>query len=124
MLKKNKFYKKVSNTERFYQVCEKISPPFSLQMLIEGSGDISIEELREAVKGVAKVNKGTIISLKRKGLNQYWFEGSFLPSVKIADEKYFEQFDDVEIVEFKEAGHYPMIESPVLFASKIESWIH
>ncbi|XPS40320.1 alpha/beta fold hydrolase [Aliarcobacter butzleri] len=38
--------------------------------------------------------------------------------------KYFEQFDDVEIVEFKEAGHYPMIESPVLFASKIESWIH
>lgn len=37
--------------------------------------------------------------------------------------KYFEQFDDVEIVEFKEAGHYPMIESPVLFASKIESWI-
>ncbi|MFN4151158.1 MAG: hypothetical protein ACK4IX_09455, partial [Candidatus Sericytochromatia bacterium] len=98
MIKENRFYKKVANTERFYQVCEKISPPFSLQMLIEGSGNISIEELREAVKEVAKVNKGTIISLKRKGLNQYWFEGSLLPSVKIADEKYFEQFDDNRVL--------------------------
>jgi pimeloyl-ACP methyl ester carboxylesterase len=37
--------------------------------------------------------------------------------------KYFEEFNDVEIVEFEEAGHYPMIESPVLFASKIEFWV-
>ena len=28
--------------------------------------------------------------------------------------KYFEEFNDVEIIEFEEAGHYPMIESPVL----------
>lgn len=37
--------------------------------------------------------------------------------------KYFEEFKDVEIIEFQEAGHYPMIESPVLFASKIEFWV-
>ena len=37
-------------------------------------------------------------------------------------EKYFQEFKDVEIIEFKEAGHYPMIECPVLFASKIEFW--
>ena len=36
--------------------------------------------------------------------------------------KYFEEFKDVEIIEFEEAGHYPMIECPVLFASKIEFW--
>lgn len=98
MLKSNKFYKKVSNTERFYQVCEKISPPFSLQMLVEGKGNITIEDLREAVKVVSKLNKGTIINLKRKGLNQYWIEGTLLPSVKLADEKYFEQFDDNRVL--------------------------
>ena len=37
--------------------------------------------------------------------------------------KYFEEFNDVEIVEFEEAGHYPMIECPLLFASKIEFWV-
>ena len=37
-------------------------------------------------------------------------------------EKYFQEFKDVEIIEFEEAGHYPMIECPVLFASKIEFW--
>lgn len=41
---------------------------------------------------------------------------------KIEVSKYFQEFDDVEIVEFEEAGHYPMIECPIYFASKIESW--
>lgn len=41
---------------------------------------------------------------------------------KIEVSKYFQEFNDVEIVEFEEAGHYPMIECPVYFASKIESW--
>ena len=41
---------------------------------------------------------------------------------KIEVSKYFQEFNDVEILEFEEAGHYPMIECPVYFASKIESW--
>lgn len=41
---------------------------------------------------------------------------------KVEVEKYFKIFDDVEISECLEAGHYPMIECPVYFASKIESW--
>lgn len=36
--------------------------------------------------------------------------------------KQFSIFNDVNIVEFQESGHYPMIESPVLFASKLEFW--
>lgn len=36
--------------------------------------------------------------------------------------KYFQEFNDIEIIEFEEAGHYPMIESPVLFTSQLESW--
>ena len=36
--------------------------------------------------------------------------------------KYFEEFKDVEIIEFEEAGHWPMIERAVRCASKIECW--
>ncbi|MBL3519822.1 alpha/beta hydrolase [Arcobacter lanthieri] len=36
--------------------------------------------------------------------------------------KYFQEFSNIEIVECEEAGHYPMIECPIFFASKIESW--
>ncbi|OCL82902.1 alpha/beta fold hydrolase [Arcobacter porcinus] len=35
---------------------------------------------------------------------------------------YFENNLNVEIIEFEDSGHYPMIESPVLFASTIEKW--
>lgn len=37
-------------------------------------------------------------------------------------EKYFKSFSNVEIVEFEEAGHYAMLECPILFASQIEAW--
>lgn len=36
--------------------------------------------------------------------------------------KYFQEFNDIEIIECEEAGHYPMIECPIFFASKIEEW--
>lgn len=36
--------------------------------------------------------------------------------------KYFENNFNIEILEFEDSGHYPMIESPVLFASTIENW--
>lgn len=36
--------------------------------------------------------------------------------------KYFKEFNDIELIECEEAGHYPMIECPVFFASKLEFW--
>lgn len=36
--------------------------------------------------------------------------------------KNFSKYEDVEIIECNEAGHYPMCECPVFFASKIEEW--
>jgi len=36
--------------------------------------------------------------------------------------KYFQEFKNIEILECEEAGHYVMIECPIFFASKIESW--
>ncbi|RXJ69537.1 alpha/beta hydrolase [Halarcobacter ebronensis] len=36
--------------------------------------------------------------------------------------KNFSKYKDVEIIECSEAGHYPMIETPIFFASHIEKW--
>ncbi|MFN8576509.1 MAG: non-ribosomal peptide synthetase [Candidatus Sericytochromatia bacterium] len=87
------YYKKESNSERFYQVCEKISPPFCLQMLVEGKGDLTLEQLEEAVNQVSNVNQGTRLILKKVGLKKFWFDSKTPPPVKLVDEKYFYDFD-------------------------------
>lgn len=42
--------------------------------------------------------------------------------LKLVTKLFTHYYDDVEIVECQEAGHYPMIECPVYFASKIEEF--
>jgi len=42
--------------------------------------------------------------------------------LKLVTKVFSHYYDDVEICECQEAGHYPMIESPVYFASKIEEF--
>lgn len=37
-------------------------------------------------------------------------------------QKLFKAYQDVEIIECQEAGHYPMLECPVYFATQIEKW--
>lgn len=91
-------YKKVSNSERFYQVCEKISSPFCLQMMIEGNGDLSIEDLTKAVKEVSNVNQGTRLVLKKIGYKKYWIDSGITPSVKLADESFFEDFENSKTI--------------------------
>jgi len=41
---------------------------------------------------------------------------------KLVSKLFTHYYDDVEIIECQEAGHYPMIECPVYFASKIEEF--
>ncbi|MGB3750050.1 MAG: alpha/beta hydrolase [Arcobacteraceae bacterium] len=42
--------------------------------------------------------------------------------LKLVSKLFTHYYDDVEIIECQEAGHYPMIECPVYFASKIEEF--
>ena len=43
-------------------------------------------------------------------------------ALKLVSKLFRHYYDDVEIIECQEAGHYPMIECPVYFASKIEEF--
>lgn len=42
--------------------------------------------------------------------------------LKLVSKLFTHYYEDVEIIECQEAGHYPMIECPVYFASKIEEF--
>jgi len=42
--------------------------------------------------------------------------------LKLVTKLFTHYYDDVEILECQEAGHYPMIECPVYFASKVEEF--
>lgn len=42
--------------------------------------------------------------------------------LKLVSKLFTHYYDDVEILECQEAGHYPMIECPVYFASKVEEF--
>ncbi len=42
--------------------------------------------------------------------------------LKLVTKLFTHYYDDVEIIECQEAGHYPMIECPVYFASKVEEF--
>lgn len=98
MFKKNKYYKKTSNSERFYQVCEKIAPPFCIQMMVEGKGNLSLEELAEAIKEVSNVNQGTRLILKKTKLKQYWQDSLIPPPIRVVDEECFSQFNQLNSV--------------------------
>lgn len=43
-------------------------------------------------------------------------------ALKLVTKLFTHYYDDVEIIECQEAGHYPMIECPVYFASKVEEF--
>ncbi len=42
--------------------------------------------------------------------------------LKLVTKLFTHYYDDVEVIECQEAGHYPMLECPVYFASKIEEF--
>ncbi|MES2662886.1 MAG: amino acid adenylation domain-containing protein [Pseudomonadota bacterium] len=80
---KNQFIRPVSPTEKLYLASAAISPPFCIQMLIEGSGTISVQELEEAVERAGEFNPGSRLFLKKKHQYYYWEDSGVRPPVKI-----------------------------------------
>lgn len=95
---KDKFYKKLSNSERFYQVCENLAPPFSLQMIVEGNGELSVKSLENAVRLASEANRGTRLILKNSGLKKYWIDSEIPPPIKEIHDKSFHEFDEQKII--------------------------
>ena len=92
---------------------------------------VLIGELAKEYEVFAPVKEKSIVSFEKiSSENQAYLD--FRNTKKPPKEVFFPQTEtlftyktgekDVEIVECQEAGHYPMIECPVFFASKIEEF--
>ena len=76
--------RKTSLNERLYQVGEHIAPPFTLQFIIEGIGQIEFEQLQQCIKGLSEKIPALTAKLKR---NRWYFDGE-LPEVFLHEETF------------------------------------
>ena len=72
-IKNKNWSRKLTINERLYRISEKLSPPFTIQYIIEGIGDIDVNFLKEQIENLATV----IPALKLKQEGRRWtFNGS------------------------------------------------
>lgn len=77
--------RKISRYERFSLAAEKLAPPFCMQTIVKGKGQISEEQLKEAVEKAAQANPASRFVRKR----YFWVDSGKTPPVIVLDpEKY------------------------------------
>lgn len=54
-IKNKNWSRKLTINERLYRISEKLSPPFTIQYIIEGIGDIDVNFLKEQIENLATV---------------------------------------------------------------------
>ncbi|MDX1693194.1 MAG: non-ribosomal peptide synthetase [Ketobacteraceae bacterium] len=72
----------VSGNEKMYIAGADLSPPFAIQVLVEGTGELSIEALRAAVTQAADATPGSRLRLRRFRRARYeWVDSGRVPPV-------------------------------------------
>ncbi|MGW5919043.1 peptide synthetase [Nocardia fluminea] len=75
------FRRPVTTTERMYFPMRELAPPFLMQLVVPGEGNIDPDALRSAVTTAAAVTPGA--RLRRHG--NEWVEGDIDPAVRVLD---------------------------------------
>ncbi|MFD4459236.1 peptide synthetase [Nocardia sp. NPDC058480] len=75
------FRRPVSTTERMYFPMRELAPPFLMQLVVPGSGNIAPEALRQAVIMAADATPGA--RLRRHGAE--WIDSGIAPAVRVVD---------------------------------------
>src|SRR5688572_7611074 len=72
------FRRRISPNERLYLAGERLSPPFAIQVFVEGEGAIDIDQLRRAVAAASRACPGVRLIAKGK----YWVDTGESPRVR------------------------------------------
>lgn len=75
------FRRPVSTTERMYFPMRELAPPFLMQLVVPGAGNIDPEVLRQAVITAADATPGA--RLRRHGAE--WIDSGIAPAVRVVD---------------------------------------
>ena len=74
----------VSGNEKMYIAGAKLSPPFAIQVLVEGAGEISLSELEQAVTVASDANPGSRLVLQRQSMvTSEWVDSGNPPRVLV-----------------------------------------
>ncbi|MFD3747840.1 peptide synthetase [Nocardia sp. NPDC058633] len=75
----NVFRRPISTTERMYFPMRELAPPFLMQLVVPGEGNIDLEALRQAVSTAAAATPGA--RLRRHGAE--WIDSGITPAVRL-----------------------------------------
>lgn len=94
MNKNTSIYRRnLSSSEHLYLAFQKICPPFCIQMLVEGTGNIEVEPLQAAVAKASDANPGSRLILKRNLKKSYWLDSGISPPVQVVNDTGWSGFD-------------------------------
>lgn len=82
------YRREVSANERMYIAGAQLSPPFCIQALVEGLGEIPIAALNAALEATGQVNPGSRLVLRKQGLKAFWEDSGITPPVRVETESW------------------------------------
>ena len=81
-MKKIKYSRLLSTSERLYIISNQISPPFSIQLIVEGNGEIDKEKLKFAILKASEANPGSRLKLKGHLGFSRWIDSGKTPPLR------------------------------------------
>ena len=84
----------LSGTERAWLVADALCPPFVNQQLIEGTGDLSLPQLRRAVRRAALASPGVCVRLRGRLQGSRWLADGPAPPVSVIETDWDGQGDE------------------------------
>jgi len=80
-----KFQRPVSYLERGWLCVDRNGPPYANQVVLEGQGELDVEQLKRAVERASEANPGSRLVLKGFLRNCYWQDSGASPDVKLIE---------------------------------------
>lgn len=91
------FKRPISLNEKLYLLAEKDNPPFCVQLIIEGKGNICLKSLKKASITASSANPGTRLKFAYSNGQPEWHDSMITPNVSVIDENEFLNIDLNEV---------------------------
>ncbi len=87
LIKKKKYNRKLSASERIYLAYNSICPPFSNQLILEGEGQPDINAFRNAIQKASMANPGSRVTIKGFLGTTRLTDSGITPELRVVDGK-------------------------------------
>ena len=77
-----RYSREVSSAERLYLVADELQPPFCIQVLVEGTGTLAADVLRDAVRRAGDANPGSRLACRGLLGRTRWVDTGIAPPVR------------------------------------------